>query len=320
MIKLGVLADVHGNLAATEAVLADMRREQVDAVVFLGDVQGELHQPSETQACLRACEPLYAVRGNRERYLLALEGQSPDGWTDEQFATLYWNFHTLTPAERHWQENLPETMCLRWDGLPPLFCAHECWHLFGHTVMDGFNGLFRPDSYDRTPTDYAQLQPYFLKRLQRDARMTQALQTLEDGAYLFGHSHVQWTARFGGKLLVNPGACGLPLDLRTGGAPYTLLVGERGAWRAQERFLPYDVEAAIAAFQASSLFPAGGIYNLINVVQLRTGRLYWGSFLDFAEAMAQARGDARRPFDNALWREAAERWYEKQDDAFHGAL
>jgi predicted phosphodiesterase len=66
-MRVAALPDVHGNAVALEAVLAEVRRECVDAVVFGGDLTwGPM--PAETLALVRALElPAYFVRGNADR-------------------------------------------------------------------------------------------------------------------------------------------------------------------------------------------------------------------------------------------------------------
>ena len=52
-MRVGLIADIHGNLVALVAVLADLERAQVDHVVCLGDVAWG-PQPHQTVECLRA--------------------------------------------------------------------------------------------------------------------------------------------------------------------------------------------------------------------------------------------------------------------------
>jgi len=66
-VRVAALADVHGNAPALEAVLAEVRRESVDLVVFCGDLTwGPL--PNETLAIVRTIDlPVQLVRGNADR-------------------------------------------------------------------------------------------------------------------------------------------------------------------------------------------------------------------------------------------------------------
>jgi len=77
-VRVAALADVHGNAPALEAVLAEVRAADVDAVVFCGDLTwGPL--PNETLAIVRALElPVHFVRGNADRMVGAHGGDRGD--------------------------------------------------------------------------------------------------------------------------------------------------------------------------------------------------------------------------------------------------
>jgi predicted phosphodiesterase len=82
-LRVAALYDVHGTRIALEAVLAEIEREQPDAVIFGGDLfLGP--QPAETAELVRSVEASF-VRGNCDR--------EPDDWTrsklDEE--TLAWS-------------------------------------------------------------------------------------------------------------------------------------------------------------------------------------------------------------------------------------
>lgn len=82
-MKIAALYDVHGNVPALEAVLAEVERADVDAIVFGGDLfLGP--QPAETAALVRSVEATF-VRGNCDR--------EPDEWTLSKLddETLAWS-------------------------------------------------------------------------------------------------------------------------------------------------------------------------------------------------------------------------------------
>ena len=89
-MRVAALYDVHGNLPALEAVLADVEREDVDAVVFGGDLfLGPF--PAETAALVRSIDAQF-VRGNCDR--------EPDEWTRSQ----------LDDGTGAWAESWPLTV------------------------------------------------------------------------------------------------------------------------------------------------------------------------------------------------------------------
>jgi predicted phosphodiesterase len=102
-VRVAALYDVHGNLPALEAVLAEVARERVDAIVCGGDVcAGPM--PQECLDALRAAGAVF-VRGNADR--------EPGEWAAAQ----------LREDDRAFLAGLPLTASLDVDGLgPTLFC------------------------------------------------------------------------------------------------------------------------------------------------------------------------------------------------------
>ena len=75
-MKIAVISDIHGNLAALQAVLEDIERERVDQVVNLGDLLSGPLQPAKTADLLMA-KDFVTIAGNHERQLLqAWDGPS----------------------------------------------------------------------------------------------------------------------------------------------------------------------------------------------------------------------------------------------------
>ncbi|MEE8577014.1 MAG: metallophosphoesterase family protein [candidate division Zixibacteria bacterium] len=90
-MKVALISDIHGNLEALEAVLADIEKKQVEAVYCLGDVIGYGSQPSLCLATVKSsCDIL--LMGNHEYYALGLVddsclsavAQNSAKWTQEQ--------------------------------------------------------------------------------------------------------------------------------------------------------------------------------------------------------------------------------------------
>lgn len=98
-MRLGVIADVHGNLPALEAVLSRLAGLAIDAVVNLGDCASGPLWPAETVRLLRAT-PMSHVRGNHDR---ALGAASPDSLgASDSYA-----WRNLDAEARDWLAALP---------------------------------------------------------------------------------------------------------------------------------------------------------------------------------------------------------------------
>ena len=63
-MRIAVISDIHSNLVAFEAVIADLKTASPDAIVYLGDLVMKGPQPRECIELLRSLEPTHIVRGN----------------------------------------------------------------------------------------------------------------------------------------------------------------------------------------------------------------------------------------------------------------
>jgi len=69
MMRIAVLADIHANVWALEAVLADVRKQGCDAVWNLGDILHGALKPRATYELLRDASVALTIRGNQDREL-----------------------------------------------------------------------------------------------------------------------------------------------------------------------------------------------------------------------------------------------------------
>src|ERR1700693_5762527 len=110
-MRLAIIADMHGNLPALEAVLADIARRGVTRIVNLGDcVSGPLW-PRETCELLRA-RGFPTVRGNHDRWVATLP-------LNELGPSDRYTFNALDETQRQWLGDLPATLRLA-PGIPDL--------------------------------------------------------------------------------------------------------------------------------------------------------------------------------------------------------
>jgi hypothetical protein len=145
--------------------------------------------------------------------------------------------------------------------------------------------------------------------LEKDTEFQKKLKTTPDGIYVFGHTHVQWHARFSGVLLVNPGSCGLPLD-GDSAAPYTIL-DEAGDVTVLERRVPYDVEGFACDIKNSPLYSEAAVWCDMAERERLTAFEHVEFFLRFVESYAKAAGDNIRPYTVETWSRAYDAFCER---------
>lgn len=92
-MKYAVLSDIHGNLTALKAVLADVARQGAGRVLNLGDILSGPIQPAETADFLMACD-FVTIAGNHERQLLqARAAASIDPLASDGYAAIKTGAH-----------------------------------------------------------------------------------------------------------------------------------------------------------------------------------------------------------------------------------
>ncbi len=224
MTRLAIIADVHGNLAALEAVLADIGRQGASAVVNLGDhVSGPLW-PAETVAFLMR-QPWLQIAGNHERQLTTLD-PARHGASDR------YAYARLSSAQLDWLRALPAQAFPRDD----VFAFH------GSPSSD-LTYLLETVAFGRS-------------RLAGEDEIVARLGSQATPLRLCGHTHLARAVVVREReLIVNPGSVGLPAyaddtpepHVMESGSPharYALVDDERGAWQVALQVVPYDHAAA----------------------------------------------------------------------------
>jgi predicted phosphodiesterase len=226
-MRLAVIADIHGNVAALQAVLADVKTRGAEGIINLGDcVSGPLW-PRETMELLQALG-LPTVRGNHDRWVA--ETPRERMYPSDAFA-----FDRLSEVQRTGLGALP-TRIDRGDGIAAV-----------HGTPGDDNQYLLEDVVAGSLA------------LAQAAAIAKRLGSVSAGVVLCGHSHQQRIAHGpGGLLIVNPGSVGCPAyadptppspHVSETGSPharYALLTQEAGRWRVDLVAVEYDWDRASA--------------------------------------------------------------------------
>lgn len=193
-----ILTDIHANLEALEACLADAALRGYDETLFLGDLVGYGADPNAVVERVRDLQPLAMVRGNHDKVVFGMD--QAEGFNAVAKSAAAWMLEVLTPANRDWVAALPQ----------------------GPETVDDLVEICHGSPFDEDAYIFDEA----------DARL--ALSTSERPLCLFGHTHYPITfeladteftsigpamdeeARLdlleGVKYLVNPGSVGQPRD------------------------------------------------------------------------------------------------------------
>ncbi|MCU0290675.1 MAG: metallophosphatase family protein [Thermoanaerobaculaceae bacterium] len=219
-MRIAVLADIHGNLAALEAVVLDLTRRGVDHVVNLGDSLSGPLLPLETAHFLMARDWVH-IAGNHERQVLS-QGSAEWGPSDT------YAHSQLSARELGWMASLDST---RLVGDDVLLC----------------HGTPRSNS------------EYCLETVEPAGVRMATAQEVEDrlggataAVVACGHTHVPRSMRSPrGQLIVNPGSVGVPgyddtvpiphvIETGSPDARYAIIERHGDAWESALISVPYD--------------------------------------------------------------------------------
>jgi putative phosphoesterase len=210
-MRVAALYDVHGNLPALEAALADLDAVGVQRIVSGGDlVLGQ--QPAECLELLRDRGATF-IRGNCDR-AVAGDAGADDPWIER----IRWTTEQLSEEQLDFVRAWPEIVTFDVEELGPVLFCH---------------GSPRSDEE-------------ILTAITPPKRLDPILDGVQESVVVCGHTHVQFDRRLGDRRLVNAGSIGLPYEGEAGIACWALLGPD-----VELRQTPYDVELALEALAAS---------------------------------------------------------------------
>jgi len=271
-VRVAVIADIHANVPALEAVLEDIDRLGADRLVVNGDVVNRGPGNVEAMRLLgeRAASGTLGNHDDLMRMWVENDPSLPGEWFDDPFwASAGWAAGRLQEAGLiETIRRLPMTLRVSVAGAPSLLIAHG------------------------SPRHYREGYGKFLT----DEAISEITQMHPADVLVGSHTHRPLLRRWGHYLVLNTGAVGSPFngDPR---AQYLLLTLEDGAWETQFRRVPYDREAALRAFSESGYLDGGGLSARIFLEELRNARSYLVPFLMWCEEQGHPHGeDAWREF------------------------
>jgi putative phosphoesterase len=237
-MKLAVLADVHANWPALQAVAADVERWQADRVVVAGDVINRGPRPVECADFVLAHNWTW-VRGNHEEYVLSHVAEQvprssqadPSFWT---YGRLNGQVATVASLPLHASWRMP-------DGLEVRIV-----HASMRSTRDGI--------FVETPDKVLREQIAPAPKL-----------------FVVGHTHIPVVRTIDETLVVNVGSAGLPFD-GDHRVSYARLTWQQGIWTAEIVRLEYDRAQAERDFEATGFIAQAGPLARLMRAELQQAR------------------------------------------------
>lgn len=213
--RVAALYDVHGNIAALDAVLAEVRAAGADLIVFGGDLVWGAWPVRALERCLDPGIDALYVRGNADREVAGYRDAAEAGtWIDEITA---WCAARLADSHRSFLMDQAESVVVKVEGLGDVFFCH---------------GSPRSDEERLTSAT-------------PEKRFSAAVRETGTDTIVCGHTHMQFDRRAGDKRVVNAGSVGMPYEGRPGA--FWALLGPD----IEHRRTAYDFQGAAAQMQRS---------------------------------------------------------------------
>ena len=297
-MRYAVLSDIHGNHPALLEVLKDARQRGIDHFILAGDYCLSGAWPDDCIKTIMDIPNKTIIRGNEERYLENLIGKDQTTWTDGQMQISYWCYRNIQADRLKYLLDQPKTTELTTNGVK-INVAHSSEAFIGEYEFPHFG-----------PAVIARDQELDIHEiLDNDPVFSRKVNELEDGVYIFGHSHVQWSYKTDNVLLINPGSCGLPLDAIEDTIPYTILtIDDDGSTNIEEIRIPFDKKEYAISLKSTTQYAQANVWTKVITRELLTAREHLTFFLEFVEDFANKKNDSQRPYSVETWEEAYEEW------------
>jgi putative phosphoesterase len=218
-MKVAVLSDIHANLQALHAVLADCERQGVEEFWLLGDYVNYGANPIECIKLLSELNVKYAIGGNHD--VQHYSEVVPFTYTGSPEATEYTRrIISENPDKFTWLEEIAKVDKIHIPEIKTI--------LVHGSLEEPYIGRIMPNANDRS--------------------LFAGMERFDVNILLCGHLHASFMVTVRGRTVINCGSVGQPRN-NIPKAQYVILEDDNVTFRRVE----YDVEEAVAAIQQAGL-------------------------------------------------------------------
>jgi len=249
--RLAILADIHGNLPALEAVLDDIAHRGVDEILVGGDLVGRGPEGSAVVRRVRELG-LPTIGGNHEDYLLSFRRREvpEEWWRSEEWAASRWMAAELADDVVDYISALPFSLTR-----PDLHLVHGT----PHSNRQGIGSWTSPEE------------------------LREHLTGVDEPVLVCAHTHRALLRELEEGLIINTGSVGMPFN-RDHRAQYALLTrGGRFGWRAELRQVAYPLDHIFEIYEASGFLAAGGVTANLLRLELEHATAILVPFLEWVQ-------------------------------------
>lgn len=177
-MKIAVISDIHSNLLAFNLVLNDLKKENVDKFLFLGDYITDGEDGDEILEIVKNTAD-YAILGNREKYII---NYSPEKKKYNNYKTIAHTYESLSKESIQYIKTLKEYYIIEINNQKVLMIHGDGYLKDINDIFSTFDAIIAKFDFD---------------------------------ICLFGHSHKYLYKKYKNKIFINPGSVGQPTDYPT---------------------------------------------------------------------------------------------------------
>lgn len=215
-MKLAVLSDIHANIYALEAIAKELKTQNVDSVIFLGDLVMTGSRPADCFSLLESLNPVVWIKGNTDAWLEEV---------DEDFKPSDDREKLIMDRTNWCREKLNREQI---D-----FLADRT--IFREYTIGGQNVLL----YHGSPRSFSEsilpdTDPSVLDEI---------ICGTESKIIICGHTHVRFSMIYRDSYMVNFGSVSIPVEDRTRHARYGIIHDFNGILSFQDKEVDYDFDS-----------------------------------------------------------------------------
>ncbi len=228
-MKLAVLADIHGNASALEAVLADAEAQGATDYLVLGDLCYRGPKPKESLELIRKLHAK-VIKGNADAWAVrgVKEGEVPDSALQMMQTEQTFTASCLSEEDIQYLDSLPTTLEIPLTNKRQMFAFHATPEsIFDVVSQEASNQTFEAWTKENPRAEFL----------------------------TYGHIHVSHFRHIDGRKIFNPGSIGLPFD-GDPRASYVILKREENDINLDFRRVSYDINKAVKDLEESGYPPS----------------------------------------------------------------
>ncbi len=225
-MRIAFISDIHANITALNAVLADIEAQRADRVIFLGDAATIGSHPNEVLTILRQLECV-CILGNHDEAMLFPERATDLQIVSTLHSALDWGVARLSDMDFKFLRSFVPTYEFKQVQCPSILCFHGS----PLSNIDSVLATTAPEALDK----------FF--------------EGQTASIWIGGHTHIQLMRRYGNNLLINPGSVGNAFhhSFIAGGktpallpwAEYAIISMDGNSVSADMRRVPFDTQETL---------------------------------------------------------------------------